>query len=178
MVHSSAWQSDGLAFYTGMVDGKLARWSVTSSTPDWILPAHTDGVDDMALFDGDRHLITQGRDGQTKIRDLRTLRRPGPRSPQPGFRAHPFRKPKASDLSRSSRLARSGRRLQTAHRSMAREFCQHHEPPRDEPTAPGCGGPSQRRGFRHPLQTSVHPTQVGGAGNRCHPTRHRLQPVP
>ncbi len=73
MIHSSAWQSDGLAFFTGMVDGKLARWSLTSSTPDWIVPAHTDGVDDMALFDDDRHLITQGRDGQTKIWDLRTL---------------------------------------------------------------------------------------------------------
>jgi WD40 repeat protein len=73
MVHALEWSRDGRSFYTGMVDGKAARWFREVSTPDWILPAHTDSVDALTLFDRDRHLITQSRDGLTKIWDLRTL---------------------------------------------------------------------------------------------------------
>ncbi|MES2705637.1 MAG: WD40 repeat domain-containing serine/threonine protein kinase [Verrucomicrobiota bacterium] len=73
MVHCAEWTPDGRTFYTGSVDGKLARWSYGETTPDWIMHAHADGVDSLALFDGGRHLITQGRDGQTKFWDLRTM---------------------------------------------------------------------------------------------------------
>ncbi len=73
MVHALKWSRDGSCFYTGTVDGKLARWFPRESTPDWIIPAHTDSVDALTLFDGDRHLLTQSRDGLTKIWDLRTL---------------------------------------------------------------------------------------------------------
>lgn len=73
MVHCAEWSADGQSFYTGSVDGKLARWSPGESMPDWIQPAHGDGIDSLALFDGGRHLITQGRDGLTKFWDLRTM---------------------------------------------------------------------------------------------------------
>jgi len=73
MIHCVAWSGDGASFYTGMVDGKIAKWSMNESSPDWVLPAHTDGVDSIALFDEGNHLITQARDGFSKIWDLRTL---------------------------------------------------------------------------------------------------------
>jgi len=73
MVHALQWSRDGRSFCTGMLDGKVARWLRDASTPDWIIPAHSDSVDSLTLFDGDRHLITQSRDGLTKVWDLRTL---------------------------------------------------------------------------------------------------------
>jgi serine/threonine protein kinase/WD40 repeat protein len=71
IVHCAVWTADSRQFFTGLTDGRIAAWSTDASAPSWIIPAHTDGVDSLALFDDGRHLITQGRDGLTKIWDLR-----------------------------------------------------------------------------------------------------------
>lgn len=70
MMHCAEWTADGTRFFTGSTDGRVMRWNADAFTPDWILPMHTDGVDDLALFDGDRHLITQGRDCLTRVWNL------------------------------------------------------------------------------------------------------------
>jgi WD40 repeat protein len=72
IVHCAVWTADSRQFYTGLTDGRIAGWSIDESAPDWIVPAHTDGVDSLALFDDGRHLITQGRDGLTKVWNLST----------------------------------------------------------------------------------------------------------
>ena len=72
MMHCAKWSADGKRIFTGSTDGRVMRWDAETLTPDWILPMHTDGVDDLALFDSDRHLITQGRDSLTRIWDLQS----------------------------------------------------------------------------------------------------------
>lgn len=66
----AAWAGNGINFCTGTTDGRLVRWNTLTPEPEWIIPAHTDGVEDIALFDEDRHLISVGRDGLTKMWDL------------------------------------------------------------------------------------------------------------
>jgi WD40 repeat protein len=71
-MHCAEWTADGTRFFTGSTDGRVMRWDAEAFAPDWILPLHTAGVDDLALFDGDRHLITQGRDCLTRIWNLQS----------------------------------------------------------------------------------------------------------
>lgn len=70
MTLCAVWSADSTHFCTGTTDGRMARWNVFTSAPEWIVPAHTDGVDDLALFDDDQHLISVSRDGLTKIWNL------------------------------------------------------------------------------------------------------------
>jgi len=70
MMLCAAWSSQGTHFCTGSTDGRMMLWSVRSAAPEWIVPAHTDGIDDITLFNDDRHLVTVSRDGLTKIWNL------------------------------------------------------------------------------------------------------------
>jgi serine/threonine protein kinase/WD40 repeat protein len=72
MMLRAVWSAGSTHFCTGSTDGRMMRWNVRTSAPEWIVPAHTDGIDDLALFDDDRHLVSVSRDGLTKIWNLHT----------------------------------------------------------------------------------------------------------
>ena len=70
MMLRAVWSADSTHFFTGSTDGRMMRWNAVTSAPGWIVPAHTDGLNDLALFDKDRHLVSVSRDGLTKIWNL------------------------------------------------------------------------------------------------------------
>ncbi len=70
MMLRAVWSAESSYFFTGSTDGRMMRWNVMTSAPGWIVPAHTDGLSDLALFDDDRHLISVSRDGLTKVWNL------------------------------------------------------------------------------------------------------------
>ncbi len=66
-VHGAAFSPDNKRIFAAMIDGRVAAWSLEDSRPMWVVTAHSGAADTIAAFDGGKHVMTQGRDGLTKV---------------------------------------------------------------------------------------------------------------
>ena len=73
-VHGAAFSPDGRWLYAAMIDGRVGAWDVEDARPRWVVTAHSGAADTVAVFDGGRHVVTQGRDGLTKVLEAGTGR--------------------------------------------------------------------------------------------------------
>lgn len=66
-VHGAAFSPDNKRIFAAMIDGRVAAWGVDDARPMWVVTAHSGAADTIAAFDGGKHVMTQGRDGLTKV---------------------------------------------------------------------------------------------------------------
>jgi hypothetical protein len=66
-VHAAAFSPDNKRIFAAMIDGRVAAWRVDDGRPLWVVTAHSGAADTILAFDGGKHVLTQGRDGLTKV---------------------------------------------------------------------------------------------------------------